>query len=135
MLSEESIWIRNIIKENFSDDDFPLLNIGSSTEEFRKKTQPDIYSNVFAPLIKAKKKVFHTDIKDEIGVDLVGDLNEELFRNHLKSLSKPTLLRLLQRSFDPSRLRPAKRRFRMACVNAGYHTNGTAAGGLHRASC
>ena len=40
MLSEESIWIRNIIKENFSDDDFPLLNIGSSTEEFRKKTQP-----------------------------------------------------------------------------------------------
>lgn len=103
MLSEESIWIRNIIKENFSDDDFPLLNIGSSSEEFRKKTQPDIYANVFAPLIDAKKKVFHADIKNEIGVDLVGDLNEELFRNHLKTLSIQSVLcsNLLEHLLEP----------------------------------
>jgi SAM-dependent methyltransferase len=92
MLSEESIWIRNVFKDKFLDDDFPLLNIGSSTEEFRKITQPDIYTNVFAPLIAEKKKVFHVDIKDEIGVDLVGDLNKELFRNHLKSLSINSVL-------------------------------------------
>lgn len=92
MLSEESIWIRNIIKDKFSDEDFPLLNLGSSTQEFRKITQPDIYNNVFAPLIKAKKKVFHADMKDEIGVDLVGDLNEELFRIRLKALSIQSVL-------------------------------------------
>ena len=92
MLKEESIWIKNALNDNFSVDDFPLLNVGSSTEEFRKITQPEIHENVFSPLIESNRKVFHADIKDANGVDLVGDLNEESFRNKLKSLGIKSVL-------------------------------------------
>ena len=80
MLKEETTWIKNILNNEFSKNDFTLLNLGSSTEEFRKTTQPYIYKNVFSPLTEEKKKVIHSDIKNEKGVDLVGDINKESFR-------------------------------------------------------
>jgi len=92
MLKEESIWIKDALKKHFYVEDYPLLNVGSSTEEFRKVTQPEIHRNVFLPLEKEEKKVFHADIKDADGVDLVGDLNDESFREELKSLSIKSVL-------------------------------------------
>ena len=92
MLKEESIWIKNLLNDHFSVNDFPLLNVGSSTEDFRKNIQPDIHQNVFAPLLKANRKVFHADIKDSKGVDLVGDLNQDSFRRELKTLSIKSVL-------------------------------------------
>src|SRR5260370_9935859 len=53
---------------------FPLLNVGSSTLEFRTQKQPYIDQNIFAPLRARGGKVFHLDIKDAPGVDIVGDL-------------------------------------------------------------
>ena len=92
MLKEETIWIRNILINEFSINDFPLLNLGSSTEKFRRTTQPYIHKNIFSPLIKTKKKVFHSDIKNEKGVDLVGDLNNKSFRDQVKLLSIKSIL-------------------------------------------
>ena len=92
MLKEESVWIKNLLNDHFSVNDFPLLNVGSSTEDFRKNIQPDIHQNVFAPLLKAERKVFHADIKDSKGVDLVGDLNQDSFRRELETLSIKSVL-------------------------------------------
>jgi SAM-dependent methyltransferase len=92
MLKEETTWIKNILNNEFSKNDFPLLNLGSSTEEFRKTTQPYIYKNVFSPLTEEKKKVIHSDIKNEKGVDLVGDINKESFREQVKLLSIKSII-------------------------------------------
>jgi hypothetical protein len=53
---------------------FPLLNVGSSTHSFRTAVQPWIDEQIFAPLRAVGGQVVHLDIKDDDGVDVVGDL-------------------------------------------------------------
>jgi len=78
MKVEESIWIsKKILK--FSKPKQKLLNIGSSTKEFRNKIQAHISRNIFVPIGKYGIKVTHTDIQDAEGVDLVGNLLDEEF--------------------------------------------------------
>jgi hypothetical protein len=55
---------------------FPLLNVGSSTLEFRTQTQPYIEKNIFGPLRARGGRVIHLDMKQAPGVDLVGSLLE-----------------------------------------------------------
>ena len=55
----------------------PLVNVGSSTGEFREVRQPHIDRIVFAPLRAAGVEVVHADVKAAPGVDLVGDLTED----------------------------------------------------------
>ena len=62
-----------------------LLNIGSSSLDFRTKVQPHINENIFIPLEKNAIKVVHTDIQDDAGVDMVGDL---LYQDFIKVLEK-----------------------------------------------
>jgi hypothetical protein len=54
----------------------PLLNIGSSTREFREVRQPHIEAEIFAPLRAAGVEVIHTDLKPDAGVDIAGDLRD-----------------------------------------------------------
>lgn len=85
MLVEESLWIKNILQKYLSEKNFPLLNIGSSTQYFREKIQPHIYQNVFLPLKNENKKVIHLDMKIDDGVDMIGDLSNDDFRNSIKA--------------------------------------------------
>jgi SAM-dependent methyltransferase len=52
----------------------PCLNLGSSTGEFRTVIQPHIDEHLFAPLRERRIRVVHSDIKQEDGVDLPGDI-------------------------------------------------------------
>jgi len=52
----------------------PLVNIGSSTREFREVRQPHIEREIFAPLRARGVDVIHTDLKAQDGVDIAGDL-------------------------------------------------------------
>ena len=70
----ESQWLGQRLTAIPDDVLFPLLNVGSSTLEFRTQKQPYIDQNIFAPLRARGGKVFHLDIKDAPGVDIVGDL-------------------------------------------------------------
>ncbi|HED14051.1 MAG TPA: methyltransferase type 11 [Gammaproteobacteria bacterium] len=63
-----------------------MLNIGSSTKEFRSNIQPWIDGEIFKPLISQKVKVVHSDIKDADGVDLVGDLCDHEFLSKLSGM-------------------------------------------------
>ena len=76
---EEAVWLANqLIKyENEID---PLLNLGSSTKEFRTVNQPFIEEIIFIPLRENGVKIIHSDTKKDDGVDLVGDINESAFR-------------------------------------------------------
>ena len=51
MLIEESIWIKNQLKMYFNNDDFPMLNLGSSTKSLGKKIN-HIYMKECYPLLK-----------------------------------------------------------------------------------
>ena len=51
-----------------------MLNIGSSNKKFREQEQPWIDELLFKPARTKGYSIIHTDIKNDIGVDLVGDL-------------------------------------------------------------
>ena len=91
MLVEESIWIAEKIKEILPEEPFPVLNIGSSTLVYRTKKQPFIQNNIFNLFSDEKKQVIHLDMKEDEGIDLVGDLSDENFRHEVKKL-KPKLI-------------------------------------------
>ncbi|MBL8861138.1 MAG: hypothetical protein JNK02_03920 [Planctomycetes bacterium] len=82
----ESSWIRARLAEVPDEELFPLLDVGSSTLEFRTQVQPYIESEVFAPLARRGGRVWHADIKPAPGVDLVGDLLDPDFQERLRAL-------------------------------------------------
>ncbi|CAN1534457.1 hypothetical protein MCEREM21A_01533 [Sphingomonadaceae bacterium] len=69
-----------------------ILNIGSSTGDFRERVQPHIFERLFLPLACDGYKVIHCDIKSNVGVDLVGDVLDENFQNELTKLSPALVL-------------------------------------------
>ena len=83
MRIEEAQWISTLINK-YGDDFFPLLNLGSSTKDFREKAQPWINEFIFNPLLIKNKIVVHSDIKKDEGVDIAGDILDEKFAEQLK---------------------------------------------------
>ncbi len=103
MLINESIWIKATIEKNFKTMDFPLLNVGSSTEMFRKDIQPHIYNSIFKPLEEQSLPVIHSDIKIDSGVDIAGDLNDLEFQKLLREQKIRSILcsNLLEHLIEP----------------------------------
>jgi hypothetical protein len=64
----------------------PLLNLGSSTREFREVEKPHIETRLFAPLRAAGISVFHCDLKEGEGVDLSGDILDPEVSARLKQM-------------------------------------------------
>ena len=54
-----------------------VLNLGSSTLEFRTIQSPFIHKYIFAPLEKKGVKITHSDIKAGAGIDLVADITSD----------------------------------------------------------
>ena len=88
----ESRWLGERLARIPDAELFPLLNVGSSTLEFRTRTQPYIEGTIFAPLRARGGAVYHADMKSAPGVDLVGDLLNPGFLSHLASLVPQSLL-------------------------------------------
>src|SRR5262245_56566951 len=79
MYIRESEWLGRRLASLPSDELFPMLNVGSSTEDYRTIQQPWIDQNIFAPIRKRGGKVYHLDMKEARGVDIVGDLLDRKF--------------------------------------------------------
>lgn len=92
MLVSEAEWIQSVLANHFKEEDFPLLNVGSSNLEFRSKVQPHIEQLIFNPLREKGYQFFHVDLKDDEGVDLIGDLNDADFRKKLQELGINSVL-------------------------------------------
>lgn len=104
MLIKEAQWIKSQIHYHFNDDDFPLLNLGSSTIHFRKFKQSHIHNEIFYPLEINGRKVIHCDIKDMKGVDIVGNITNDKFRSKLKKMKIKSVLcsNLLEHVINPN---------------------------------
>ncbi|MEG3436735.1 hypothetical protein V0288_06350 [Pannus brasiliensis CCIBt3594] len=92
MLREEASWLAKNIYCLDEKEVFPLLNIGSSSREFREKEQPWIDAWLFKTAREKGYPVIHTDLKKAIGVDIVGDLNDADFREKLGGLNIKSVL-------------------------------------------
>ncbi|MFB2898761.1 hypothetical protein ACE1CI_38095 [Aerosakkonemataceae cyanobacterium BLCC-F50] len=92
MLREEASWLANIIYSIAPDHVFPLLNIGSENQDFREKEQPWIDDLLFKPARKKGYSVIHTDIKNDVGIDLVGDLYNPLFLEEISQMNIKSVL-------------------------------------------
>jgi len=94
MLEEEAIAIKDMLKHV---KDKNILNIGSSDEQFYKKEQPYIWSELMYPLIQNNNKINNLDIKKSKGVDIISDINKYipgkydiiLFCNCIEHITKP----------------------------------------------
>ncbi len=86
MLYEEAKFIGEIMHKLDPDDVFPLCNLGSSHDELAKSRQPWIDEFIFKPARDAGLKVINVDIKENPGVDLVGDVTDPSFMNKLKEI-------------------------------------------------
>jgi hypothetical protein len=62
----------------------PLLNLGSSTRDFRESAKPHIERELFAPLAAAGIAIVHSDLKQAEGVDLAGDILDPAVLRDLK---------------------------------------------------
>jgi SAM-dependent methyltransferase len=92
MLLEEAKWLSDVMSRMEPSRIYPLLNIGSSTDQFRKVTQPWIDHYLFLPARKKGLVVVHSDIKEADGVDLVGDLTDKSFLQRLMGMKFKSIL-------------------------------------------
>ena len=90
MFEAEAIRLRGILLAQ--GEISPLLNLGSSTRAFREETKPHIERELFAPLRAAGVKVVHSDLKQDEGVDLPGDILDPAVRADLKGRGFRALL-------------------------------------------
>ena len=85
MLIEEARWFGRVLSETDLDLLTPMLNVGSSTGEFRAVRQPWIEELIFRPFQGRGGKVVHLDLKASPGVDIVGDLTDPETRERLRA--------------------------------------------------
>lgn len=83
MLYEEAKWIGKEFSKRAKNGQ-KVLNIGSSTKYSRTISQPHMEKYIFGPLRKKKLTITHTDIIEDEGVDIVGDLTKSFFIEKLK---------------------------------------------------
>ena len=70
---EEALWINTVIKQNHKIIT-KVLNVGSSTDKFRKFLQPHIDKYIFRYFKEKKIEVSHLDYKKDNGVDIQCDI-------------------------------------------------------------
>lgn len=92
MLVEESTWIGEKIKIVVEQQAFPILNIGSSTKEYRTVRQSFIQKNIFDLVPEESKNIVHLDMKAAEGVDIVGNLYDKNFLQELKKYKFKTIM-------------------------------------------
>lgn len=92
MRTSEAVFIgerlRDIPIEHLS----PVLNLGSSNAEFRRRTHPHVDREIFFPLEKRGAHVIHADLKQDEGIDVVGDVYDPVFQDQCRQLHPRTVM-------------------------------------------
>ena len=92
MYIRESEWLGQRLASLSSDELFPMLDVGSSTEDYRTIQQPWIDQNIFAPIRKRGGKVYYLDMKEARGVDIVGDLLDREFLDRIAQMKVKSVM-------------------------------------------
>ena len=77
MFDIESQWVGDRLAAYPTPQISPLLNVGSSTAEFRETAQPWTERNIFAPLHERGVEIVHLDARAGAGIDIRADLLDE----------------------------------------------------------
>ncbi len=91
MCIEEAKYVGELVRKLSANGKGPVLNLGSSSGHFRKIDQPHIHDEIFAPLEKTNVKVIQSDLKDQEGVDISGDIFDPDMQRQLRQL-RPSLV-------------------------------------------
>jgi len=104
MRPTEAAWIANQLAALPVASISPLLNIGSSTAEFRERKQPHIDREIFAPLRAKGVEIIHADLKTAPGVDIAGDLGDPAIQARLRERAPKVALssNLLEHVREPA---------------------------------
>jgi SAM-dependent methyltransferase len=92
VLANEAKWLSAYFAQKDNDALGTVLNIGSSTADFRERIQPFVDEQIFRPLARRAVPVVHTDIKEAEGVDIVADIMNDDDLERLRSLKAKTIL-------------------------------------------
>ena len=77
MFPEEAKWLQGALAELSLPAGSVVVDVGSSTDEFRRLVQPHIDFFVMRPLRQRKVRVVHVDSKRSSGVDVVHDVTSD----------------------------------------------------------
>lgn len=70
----------------------PILNVGSSTREYREVTQPWVQDFLVGPLQGRGVRFIHLDLKEGAGIDISADISDDAELERLKALGARTVL-------------------------------------------
>lgn len=92
MMRCDAEWLGKTLEKYSAEELSPIVNIGSSTADFRKNVQPFINELIFAPLEARGVKVVHSDIKAGEGVDVSCDIFDDAGLDKLKAMQPKALI-------------------------------------------
>lgn len=92
MRPEEAAWIGAILARLGPERVSPLLELGSSTLEFRTVEKPHIDALIHRPLRESGVRIVHADLKDGPGIDISGDIYDPAVREAVKAVGARSIL-------------------------------------------
>jgi hypothetical protein len=92
MMRCDAKWLGKVLQNYSVEELSPIVNIGSSTRQFRTQVQPFIDELIFAPLATRGVQVIHSDIKDGDGIDISCDIFDDAGLAKLKALNPKALI-------------------------------------------
>jgi SAM-dependent methyltransferase len=76
MLAAEARWVGDRVRALGLGPGATVIDVGSSSEEFRCLVQPHIDYEIFRPLREAGVRIVHVDARADDGVDVVADVTD-----------------------------------------------------------
>jgi len=103
MFDREARWVAERLAAYPAEHLSPLLNVGSSTGEFRERVQPWTTLALFAPLAERGVEIVHLDARGGGGIDICADLFDAADFARVKATRYRTLLccNILEHVLDP----------------------------------
>ena len=103
MFAAEARWIGDRLAAYPVQQISPLLNIGSSTSDFRNSVQPWMARDIFAPLERRGVEIVHLDARLGAGIDIRADLLDDADFARVKARRYRALLccNVLEHVIDP----------------------------------
>jgi hypothetical protein len=106
MFENEATWLETLLREKAPEDLSPLLNVGSSTSDFREIEQPWAERRLFAPLRARGVRIVHLDAREGNGIDIKADIlsDNDLPRIRLYRPKSILCCNILEHVQDPGAL-------------------------------
>ncbi|MBK1632458.1 hypothetical protein CKO31_17265 [Thiohalocapsa halophila] len=91
MLKNEAMWLGRQLAHIPPNQLSPAINLGSGSARFRAAKQPQIGEHLLSPLAERGVDVVHSDLRQEAGVDIAGDIYAETTQERLRQVNAKAL--------------------------------------------